>query len=220
MREPLVDMLAGGHRNSLGRTEEVVGIVVDDERRLDELFACLDSPDELVRLRAGDALEKVCRERKEWFVPYADRFLAEIGTIDQPSVQWAYGPGSRSSSSRPDRRAAPSGHLPSARLPRRVRRLDRPQHQRRHPHRVGGRGPGARPVTTPTARTPHRRPPQVGRRSRREVPRRARLITDRKPPSTDTTVRARAHEPAKSRGRRLDTFPRPGIGFAEVRVLQ
>jgi len=55
---------------------------------LDELFACLDSPDELVRLRAGDALEKVCRERKAWFVPYADRFLTEIGTIDQPSVQW------------------------------------------------------------------------------------------------------------------------------------
>lgn len=81
-------MLAGGHHNSLGRTEEVVGIVVGEERRLDELFACLDSPDELVRLRAGAALEKVCRERKEWFVPYADRFLAEIGRIDQPSVQW------------------------------------------------------------------------------------------------------------------------------------
>lgn len=88
MSEPFVDVLAGGHHNSLGRTEEVVAIVVDDQGRLDELFACLDSPDELVRLRAGDALEKVCRERPEWFVPYADRFLAEIGRIDQPSVQW------------------------------------------------------------------------------------------------------------------------------------
>jgi hypothetical protein len=88
MRESLVDMLAGGRHNSLGRTGEVVGIVVDDKRRMDELFACLDSSDELVRLRAGDALEKVCRERKEWFVAYADRFLAEIGRIDQPSVKW------------------------------------------------------------------------------------------------------------------------------------
>ena len=88
MSEPFLDVLAGGHHNSLGRTEEVVGIVVDDQGRLDELFACLDSPDELVRLRAGDALEKVCRERAEWFLPYADRFLTEIGRIDQPSVQW------------------------------------------------------------------------------------------------------------------------------------
>jgi hypothetical protein len=88
MAEPFLEMLVGGHHNSLGRTAEVVGIVADDRSRLDELFACLGSPDELVRLRAGDALEKVCRERPEWFVPYADRFLAEIGRIDQPSVQW------------------------------------------------------------------------------------------------------------------------------------
>lgn len=88
MSEPFVQMLSGGHHNSLGRTGEVVGTVVEDHGRLDELFACLDSPDELVRLRAGDALEKVCRERKEWFVPRADRFLTEIGRIDQPSVQW------------------------------------------------------------------------------------------------------------------------------------
>jgi hypothetical protein len=88
MDERFIDMLAGGHHNSLGRTEEVVGIVVADQDRLDELFACLDSPDELVRLRAGDALEKVCRKRPRWFLPYAERFLEEIGKIDQPSVQW------------------------------------------------------------------------------------------------------------------------------------
>ncbi|MCB0857396.1 MAG: hypothetical protein KDB57_04645 [Solirubrobacterales bacterium] len=88
MTEPFAEMLTGGHPNSLGRTEQVVGIVVDDRNRLDELFACLDSPDELVRMRAGDGLEKVCRERQEWFVPWADRFLAEFGRIDQPSVKW------------------------------------------------------------------------------------------------------------------------------------
>lgn len=88
MNERFIDALAGGHHNSLGRTEEVVGIVVGDQGRLDELFSCLDSPDELVRLRAGDALEKVCREHPRWFLPYADRFLTEIGRIDQPSVQW------------------------------------------------------------------------------------------------------------------------------------
>ena len=88
MAEAFAEMLSGGHHNSLGRTEEVVGIVVAGESRLDELFRCLDVDDELVRLRAGDALEKVCRERPAWFVARADRVLGEMAAVNQPSVQW------------------------------------------------------------------------------------------------------------------------------------
>ena len=32
-------------------------------------------PDRLVRLRVGDALEKVCREQPGWFVPHVDRLI-------------------------------------------------------------------------------------------------------------------------------------------------
>ena len=88
MNEPFVDMLAGGHRNSLGRTEEVVELVVKDRVKLGELFACLKSSDGVVRLRAGDALEKVCRGHAAWFGRYADALLREIGRLDQPSVRW------------------------------------------------------------------------------------------------------------------------------------
>ena len=83
-----MDMLAGGHHNSLGRTDEVVESVVSDRLRLEELFACLKSSDEVVRMRAGDALEKVCRRRVAWIVPYADALLDEIGRQGQASVQW------------------------------------------------------------------------------------------------------------------------------------
>lgn len=88
MSEPFTDVLTGGHHNSLGRTEEVVGTVLADRCRLEELIATLESPDELVRMRAGDALEKVCRERPQWLEPHVELILNEIGTIDQPSVQW------------------------------------------------------------------------------------------------------------------------------------
>lgn len=81
-------MLRGGHPNSLGRTEEVVDVVLADRAVLDELFAAIADPDAVVRMRVGDALEKVCRERPEWFTGHADRLLGEIGRIDQPSVQW------------------------------------------------------------------------------------------------------------------------------------
>jgi hypothetical protein len=86
--EPFASMLEGGRRNSLGRAEDVVGIVLADPARLEELFASLADPDELVRMRAGDALEKVCRERPEWFAPHVERLLGEVGEIEQPSVQW------------------------------------------------------------------------------------------------------------------------------------
>ena len=88
MAEPFAEMLKGGHPNSLGRTEEVVAIVIADRQRLEELFVCLAELDELVRMRAGDALEKVCREQRGWFTPHVDRLIAEVGAIEQPSIQW------------------------------------------------------------------------------------------------------------------------------------
>jgi hypothetical protein len=81
-------MLKGGHPNSLGRTAEVVGIVLADRARLEELFATIADSDEVVRMRVGDALEKVCRVRPGWFMAYLDRLLSELGQIQQPSVQW------------------------------------------------------------------------------------------------------------------------------------
>lgn len=88
MAEPFAEMLEGGHPNSLGRTEEVVAIVLADHARLEDLFATMTNLDEVVRLRVGDALEKVCRERPDWFLPHVDRLLADLGQIEQPSVQW------------------------------------------------------------------------------------------------------------------------------------
>jgi hypothetical protein len=82
------DMLRGGHPNSLGRTAEVVDIVLADRSRLDDLFASMVDRDEVVRMRVGDALEKVCRAQSSDFVPHIDRILGELGNIDQPSVQW------------------------------------------------------------------------------------------------------------------------------------
>jgi hypothetical protein len=86
--EPFAEMLKGGHPNSLGRTEEVVDIVLADRGQLEELLATIADPDEVVRMRVGDALEKVCRKRPDWFVTYVDQLLGGLAEIEQPSVQW------------------------------------------------------------------------------------------------------------------------------------
>lgn len=81
-------MLSGGNPRSLGKTHEVVANILKDSLSIDELFACLFSTDEIVRLRASDALEKVCRVRPELIIPFTERLLHDVPRIRQPSVQW------------------------------------------------------------------------------------------------------------------------------------
>lgn len=80
--------LRGGDRRSLGQTEAVVSYVLANQAAFDELFACLFDEDEIVRMRAGDGIEKICRQHPAWLTPYTDRLLSEVAAIDQPSVQW------------------------------------------------------------------------------------------------------------------------------------
>jgi len=80
--------LLGGHPNSLGRTPEVVAAVLADQTLLERLFATLASDDAVVRMRAGDALEKVCRQQPAWFEQRIERVFGEMAAIDQLSIQW------------------------------------------------------------------------------------------------------------------------------------
>lgn len=89
MSESFKDILTvGGKLNTLGRAEEVVQTVLADQSRLDELFDCLFDDDAWVRMRAVDALEKVCRVHPAWLSPYIDRLLYEVAAIDQASIHW------------------------------------------------------------------------------------------------------------------------------------
>lgn len=88
MTDAFKDMLTGGHPNSLGRTIEVVGQVLAEPARFDELFQCYHSDDAVVRLRTSNAMKRIEAERHALLVPYIDRFIGEIGALDQASAQW------------------------------------------------------------------------------------------------------------------------------------
>ena len=81
-------MLLGGHPNSLGRTIEVVDIILSDSSRLEELFNCYSSRDEVVRLRTSNAMKRICKVQKTWLLPYIDRLLSQVSQIEQASAQW------------------------------------------------------------------------------------------------------------------------------------
>lgn len=88
MVEPFEQMLTGGHPNSLGRTVEVVEAVLTAPQRFGELFDCYESADEVVRLRTSSAMKRVQAERPDLLRPYVDRFIDDVGRLDQASAQW------------------------------------------------------------------------------------------------------------------------------------
>lgn len=84
----IAELLSGGDPRTLGRVDEAITLVIDDDTRLEELFGCLFHEDPIVRMRAADGLEKVAAQQPELLEPYVDRLLTEVPEIDQPSVQW------------------------------------------------------------------------------------------------------------------------------------
>jgi hypothetical protein len=89
MKESFAEILmVGGKSNSLGRVDEVIQLVLHDKSRLNELYNCLFEEDAWLRMRAADALEKVCRENPNWLLPFIDKFQNELATSNQPSIQW------------------------------------------------------------------------------------------------------------------------------------
>lgn len=88
MTEDFETMLTGGHPNSLGRTEEVVDLVLADHKRMNALFQCYFSEDEIVRLRVSSAMKRITTAQPDWTMNYMDRLQSEVAAIDQASTQW------------------------------------------------------------------------------------------------------------------------------------
>jgi hypothetical protein len=81
--------LTGGHPNSLGNTIAVVDEVLKDKNKLQDLYDCYQSEDEVVRLRVSNGIKRVCKEHPEWVAEYLDGLLDDISKIDQASTKWS-----------------------------------------------------------------------------------------------------------------------------------
>lgn len=86
--EKIAEKLAGGDRRSIGRVDEVVAEVLADPRCFEELFLGLSNEDEVIRMRAADAIEKISRRHPEFIQPYKEEIISEISKIDQQEVRW------------------------------------------------------------------------------------------------------------------------------------
>jgi len=84
----LIIKLSGGDLRSDGRSNEVVEEVLNNLELFDKLIEGIHEPDEVIRGRTADALEKIARFKSELLVPYLEE-LIKVGSSDPiPMVRW------------------------------------------------------------------------------------------------------------------------------------
>jgi hypothetical protein len=80
--------LAEGDLTNDGRADEVVALVSNAPAVLEDVIACLGSPNPVVRGHAADALEKIGRDQPALFLPHVDEILRILEKDPVPMVQW------------------------------------------------------------------------------------------------------------------------------------
>lgn len=85
---PILRKLEGGDRRSIGRSNEVAAEVIANPTLFGTLFSGLLSEDQLLRMRAADAVEKVTARHPEYLRPYKTTLIGHVARLDQKEVRW------------------------------------------------------------------------------------------------------------------------------------
>src|SRR5215470_15912758 len=86
--QPISTLLSGGDRRSIGRSNDVVKLVLRSPKRFAELIQCLWSNDLIVRMRAADAAEKVSAVHPELLRPHKAALLGLLIEAEQIELRW------------------------------------------------------------------------------------------------------------------------------------
>lgn len=87
-RQPIAVLLRGNDRRSIGRSNQVVQLVLREPRRFAELIKCLWNDDPLVAMRAADAAEKVTAVKPGLLQPYKAELLGLLAEAEQIELCW------------------------------------------------------------------------------------------------------------------------------------
>ena len=85
---PILRMLQGGDRRSIGRSNEVVARVLKEPELFAVLFSGFVAADPLLRMRCADAAEKVSAQHPEYLQLYKQQLLGKLAGIEQKEVRW------------------------------------------------------------------------------------------------------------------------------------
>ena len=87
-RLPIVAMLQGPDRRSIGRSNHVAKLVSKQPELFRQLMACLWHNDPLVRMRAADAAEKASAQKPHLLARYKSQLLSLLAEATQIELRW------------------------------------------------------------------------------------------------------------------------------------
>ena len=87
-KQTILDELRGGDRRSIGRSNHVVAQVRRCPLLLPVLIDGMHHPDELVRMRAADAAEKLTVTNPKWFRPFRVQLIKLAAGATQQELRW------------------------------------------------------------------------------------------------------------------------------------
>jgi hypothetical protein len=85
---PLLEKLSGGDRRSIGRSEEVVSVVLQQPVLFAVLIEGLSVDDSVVRMRAADAMQKVSLIHPECLLEHKKQLIQIAAQARQKEVRW------------------------------------------------------------------------------------------------------------------------------------
>jgi hypothetical protein len=86
--QPIPVLLRGGDRRSIGRSNQVVKLVLRAPKRFTQLIKCLWNDDPILRMRAADAVEKVSGIQPDLLRPYKAELLGLLAEAEQIGLRW------------------------------------------------------------------------------------------------------------------------------------
>lgn len=89
---PLLKMLEGGDRRSIGRANEAVVRVLETPSLIDVLFKGMAGDDPLLAMRCADAAEKASAARPDLLQPHKRALLGPLARSEQKEIRWHVAP--------------------------------------------------------------------------------------------------------------------------------
>lgn len=85
---PILEMLKGSDRRSIGKSNEVVAKVLKEPQLFDTLYSGMFTDDPVIRMRSADAAEKVTAVHPEYLAPYKNSLLKSLAKVEQAEMRW------------------------------------------------------------------------------------------------------------------------------------
>ena len=87
-KNPLLPTLQGGDRRSIGKSNQVVAKILRQPNLFPKLIELLWHDDPIVRMRAGDATEKISAQNPTLLQPHKSELLSLAAETTQQELRW------------------------------------------------------------------------------------------------------------------------------------